>query len=84
MKSRTRGDKGTTLLQLAHVLCIDPDKMVVFSDDYNHLPMFAAAVKAVAMANSPEEVKREADLIIPDNSEKELISGLTMMFDVSR
>ena len=68
--------KGSALLELASTLEIDPADIVVFGDDYNDLPMFAAAGKAVAMANSPEEVKREADLIIPGSSEKVLIKGM--------
>lgn len=66
-------DKGSALIKLGHLLGMDPAKMVVFGDDYNDLPMFTSAGTAVAMADSPEEVRISADLIVPANDEIELI-----------
>ncbi|MCM1451210.1 MAG: Cof-type HAD-IIB family hydrolase [Clostridium sp.] len=45
------------------------ERVVVFGDNLNDVPMFEAADFAVAVANAHEEVKKAADLVIGGNDE---------------
>ncbi len=45
------------------------DKVVVFGDNLNDIPMFRVADKAVAVANAHPDVKKAADLVIGGNND---------------
>lgn len=44
------------------------DKMVVFGDNLNDVPMFEIADRAVAVANASQQVRSRADVTIGDNT----------------
>ena len=44
------------------------DRLVVFGDNINDLPMMRLADVAVAVENAVEEVKAEADIVIGPNT----------------
>lgn len=58
-------DKASALLRLKHLL--GADKMVVYGDNLNDLPMFAVADEAIAVGNALDEVKTHATKVIGDN-----------------
>jgi len=60
---RAGSDKGTGVKALAAACGIAHDKVVALGDNYNDLAMFAVAGCSVAMAGSPDEVRRQADLV---------------------
>ena len=56
-------NKGSGLRTLAATCGISHERIVAIGDNFNDLDMFGLAGYAVAMANSPDEVKAEADAI---------------------
>jgi len=60
---RAGSNKGNGLTTLAGELGFDLDNVVAIGDNYNDLDMFAVAGCSVAMGNSPEDVKKKADVL---------------------
>ncbi len=60
-----RAGKAAAALQLKAL--IGANKMICFGDNKNDIPMLQAADLGVAVQNSIDELKKEADLIIEDN-----------------
>jgi Cof subfamily protein (haloacid dehalogenase superfamily) len=58
--------KGHALLKLSEILAVPLDEMVAFGDNLNDLEMIQEAGMGVAMAGSPEELQRQADLVVDD------------------
>lgn len=56
-------NKGAALRTLAGSLEPQPTRIVAIGDNYNDLDMFEVADFAVAMGNSPDDVKQRADLV---------------------
>ncbi|GLW52018.1 HAD family hydrolase [Kitasatospora phosalacinea] len=57
-------DKGTAVRRIAELAGYRPDRLVVFGDSGNDLPMFAAARDAYAVAGATEAVRRLARQVI--------------------
>lgn len=57
--------KGHALAHICDRLGIAPDEVVAVGDSFNDVSMFGYAGLSVAMGNSREEVKRNADQIVP-------------------
>ena len=53
---------------------VGADRIVVFGDNFNDLPMFDIADVAVAVANAIPEVRRRADVVIGSNDEAAVAS----------
>lgn len=53
-------DKGAAVHRIAALAGFAPDRLVVFGDGSNDLPMFAAAREAYAVAGATDEVRRQA------------------------
>lgn len=58
-------NKASALEKLASDLAVD--RLVVFGDNVNDLPMMRIADEAVAVANASEEVKEAASIVIDDH-----------------
>lgn len=59
--------KANGVLRLKKFL--DADRVVVFGDNLNDIPMFEVADRAIAVANAHQDVKNAADLVIGGNDE---------------
>jgi Cof subfamily protein (haloacid dehalogenase superfamily) len=62
-------NKATTLRWLAERLAIRPDRLTVFGDNLNDLPMFGVAGQRIAVANAQPAVRSAADLVIASNDD---------------
>jgi len=60
---RHGSDKGAGVRTLANACGIPLTQVVAIGDNYNDLDMFAAAGLSVAMGNSPDDVRKQADLV---------------------
>lgn len=58
--------KASAALQLKNMLCAD--RLVVFGDGVNDLPMFSVADECYAVGNAVDEVKKAATAVIGDNT----------------
>ena len=63
-------NKGSALLELLRLLKIDQKDVIVFGNGDNDIPMFRIAGLSIAMGNSPDEVKAQANIIAPTNDEE--------------
>lgn len=61
--------KGNALRQLAESLGVDRSEIMAIGNYFNDLEMIRFAGLGIAMDNSPEEVKREADAVTASNNE---------------
>lgn len=64
-----RATKGHSLKKIASILKISLNKVVAVGDNYNDLTMIQYAGLGVAMENSGEEIKKNADWITKSNEE---------------
>jgi Cof subfamily protein (haloacid dehalogenase superfamily) len=62
-------DKGTGLASLARIMGFTKDRICVFGDYRNDIPMFEAAGFSVAMGNADETVKSRASAVTGTNDE---------------
>ena len=58
--------KGAAMLHLCKLLGISPQEIVAFGDNLNDREMIQLAGTGIAMANAPEEMREEADLVVED------------------
>lgn len=68
--SNEKGGKGAALREVAARLQIQPDEIVAFGNAENDMDMIEFAGLGVAVANSPEIVKKCADRIAPSNQDE--------------
>lgn len=61
--------KGNALQKLLNKWYIHPEEVVSFGNFFNDLEMIRLAGLGVAMANSPQEVKDEADFVTSSNNQ---------------
>ena len=62
--------KGAALREAAARLGVSPEEIIAFGNAENDIDMLRFAGLGVAVANSPENVKRHADRIAPANTEE--------------
>lgn len=62
-------NKGTALVELAKYLKINMDDIICFGDNPNDIEMIQIAGMGVAMGNAHKDLKKQADLIAPLNTE---------------
>ncbi|RXT14976.1 HAD family hydrolase [Ammoniphilus sp. CFH 90114] len=62
-------NKATALCRLSQTTGIPLSEFTAFGDNYNDVDMFQVVGKAVAMGNSPDEVKAHAHYITRSNNE---------------
>jgi len=63
-------NKGTALQKLASELGVAREQTMAIGNYYNDLEMIRMSGLGVAVANAPEEVKRQADLVTDSNNEE--------------
>ncbi len=68
--SNQNSGKGAALREAAARLGVSMDEVVAFGNAENDVDMLKSAGLGVAVANSPESVKRQADRIAPANTEE--------------
>ncbi|MDV0447613.1 5-amino-6-(5-phospho-D-ribitylamino)uracil phosphatase YcsE [Methanosarcinaceae archaeon Ag5] len=59
-------NKGTALKQIADMYGITPENIVVIGDSANDIEMFHAAGMSFVVANAPDYVKKEADIVLDE------------------
>lgn len=62
-------DKARSLRRLLATLDMGPEQMVACGDGYNDLSMIRYAGLGVAMANAPEDIRRQADFVTLSNED---------------
>lgn len=72
-------DKGKGLETLKHLNQSDWDCVIAFGDFFNDLPLFETATIAMATANAPQQVKRQADYVVSSNDESALFYGIELL-----
>ena len=68
--SSLKSGKGAALREAAARLGVCPDEIIAFGNADNDIDMLRFAGIGVAVENSPENVKREADRVAPPNTEE--------------
>lgn len=63
-----KASKGNALTALAKHLEIPADEIACIGDAENDLSMFAASGKKFAMGNGIEQLKQQADVVLPDHN----------------
>lgn len=62
--------KGRALLRYAELSGIEFEEIYAFGDGGNDLSQFEVATKSVAMANAPQEIRDQADIVTKSNDEE--------------
>jgi hypothetical protein len=75
--------KASALKIVASNLGIDLSEVIAIGDGWNDLEMIKEAGLGIAMGNSPEGVKEEADLVAPPNDKDGVSSILREIFYIS-
>ncbi|GAB96031.1 hypothetical protein BJY21_003626 [Kineosphaera limosa] len=73
-------DKGSALRELAAARGLDAADSVAFGDNFNDLPMLAAAGLGVAMANATAAVRDAADRVTASNDDEGIAAVLADLF----
>jgi Cof subfamily protein (haloacid dehalogenase superfamily) len=61
--------KGAALRKVMQSLGLDSDQVIAFGDSHNDLDLLQIAGTGVAMGNADNEVKAQADIVAPPNTE---------------
>ncbi|MBU3078094.1 Cof-type HAD-IIB family hydrolase [Sphingomonas quercus] len=69
-------NKGDGVAALAEAAGVTLDEVVVIGDQYNDLPMFRRAGRAIAMGQAPEDVRRAAADVTDSNDEDGVASAI--------
>ena len=69
-----KGDKSHALEEVLDYIDLTQDDLTVFGDSLNDIGMFKKAKKAVAVKNALEEVKKEADIILPHTNDEDAVA----------
>lgn len=72
--------KAVALKDVAEALDIDPDNTIAFGNGENDLPMILESGHGVAMANSPEDVLEQADIVTKSNNDNGIYEFLSSYF----
>lgn len=73
--------KGQALQEFLTKLGIYREQLIVFGNGLNDLSMFSIAGFSVAMDNSPDELKQEADFVCKSNLEDGVAHTLKLLFE---
>lgn len=71
--------KGMALKNLAHLLGVPIDKTIAIGNYYNDIDMISIAGMGIAVANAPEEVQKQADLVVSSNNENGVAQALQQL-----
>ncbi len=75
------GDKAHALQELEEIIGITPDETTVFGDSLNDIGMFRQSGLAIAVKNALEEVKKEADIILPHTNDEDAVAKYLKQID---
>ena len=75
-------NKGQGVKNLAKLLSVDEDNVIVFGDDMNDVEMFECFSNSVVMGNSTEEVRKYAKYLTKTNEENGIIYALKEIFNL--
>ena len=78
--SHPRADKGFAVDELCQAFDSKWDKIIVFGDEVNDLPLFERADYSIAVANAAPEVLARADEIIGSNDSGAVVEHLVRWF----
>ncbi len=67
-------DKSHGILSVSQYHDFKLSNLTVFGDNFNDLGMFALANTAVAVANAQEEVKKQANIILPHTNDEDAVA----------
>lgn len=70
-----KADKGTGLQRLGEILHVPKEKIFAIGDYYNDIPMLRAAGTGIAVQNAPEDVKKEADVILSETCDQSAVAA---------
>lgn len=73
-------DKGTGVSQIAKQMDIPPERICVFGDFLNDVPMFEAAGLSIAMGNAAEAVRQKASAVTRAADEDGIAEALEAVF----
>ncbi len=62
-------DKGRACLELADILSLKPEEIMVFGDNNNDVSMFKVAGESVCVANAKEDIVKQAKHVCGTNNE---------------
>ena len=68
------GDKSHALLKLEELEEVPKKQTTVFGDSYNDIGIFKAAGTKIAVANAIDELKREADIVLPETNNEDAVA----------
>ena len=74
--------KGSTVAKLQELLKISPKETAAFGDGWNDLELFAQANFRFAMKNAVEELKNQANFIIPSNDEDGVLQTIELLLSL--
>ncbi|BCD62508.1 hypothetical protein NitYY0826_C1386 [Nitratiruptor sp. YY08-26] len=75
-----KGDKAHALKELEEIVGVSPKDVTTFGDSLNDIGMFRLSGKAVAVANALEEVKKEADIVLPWSNDEDAVARYLASF----
>ncbi len=76
-----KATKHLAVLELSKILKIHPENMIGVGDGYNDYPLLSVCGYKVAMENAPKELKKIADLVIPDVSNNGLVTLVESIYN---
>jgi len=68
------GDKAHALKSVLEYCGVDSSDLSVFGDSHNDIGMFKKANKAIAVKNALDEVKKQADIVLPHTNDEEAVA----------
>lgn len=71
--------KGMALKSLAHLLGIPMEKTIAIGNYFNDLDMIRTAGMGIVVANAPDEVQEQADLVVPSNNDNGVAQALKQL-----
>jgi Cof subfamily protein (haloacid dehalogenase superfamily) len=78
------GSKAVTLLKLAEQLGIKQENVIAFGDGMNDREMLKEVGLGIAMGNSSDEVKRQADMVTASNEQDGIWQALVKLKLISK
>lgn len=66
-----KGDKSHAIEEVLEYLNLDKKELIVFGDSHNDIGMFKKADLSVAVKNAIEELKKEADIVLPYTNDED-------------
>lgn len=69
-----KGDKSHALCEVLDYLNLDENELCVFGDSHNDIGMFKKASLSVAVKNAVDELKKEADIILPHTNDEDAVA----------